>query len=131
MGKKRVAQLLAQLKENQAKEVENAAGIYTMAKVAVDALAESEETQPVTPLLPAHRSITKQELLERYGSFNGCRTAAKQQGIKFSKTPSWAKLEAAFSYQKVVQQLVKTYLENHPSDEVEGISMQINLSKFS
>jgi hypothetical protein len=127
MGKKRVAQLLAQLKENQEKDIENAAGIYTVAKVAVDALAQPEEAQTDAPSLPTQPPITKQELLARYGSFNGCRAAAKKQGIKFSKTPSWEKLETAFSHQRAVKEIIQNYLANFPKNQLQGVSFEVKM----
>jgi hypothetical protein len=32
--------------------------------------------------------IDKAQLIEQYGSYNACRKAAKERGIKFSRTPS-------------------------------------------
>lgn len=128
MGKKRVAQLLAQLKENQEKDIENAAGIYTVAKVAVEALEQSDVSQSTALALPERVTVTKQDLLEKYGSFNRCRSAASKRGIKFSKTPSWAKLEAAFSHQEAVQNLVQSYLANFPDAQLEGVSLAVELS---
>ena len=128
MGKKRVAQLLAQLQENQEKDVENAAGIYTVAKVAVNALDQPDDARSTALALPDRITVTKQDLLEKYGSFNRCRSAASQQGIKFSRTPSWAKLEAAFSHQAAVQELVQGYLANFPEAPLEGISLEVKLS---
>jgi len=138
MGKQQVAQLLAQLKENQAKDLENAAAIYTVAQVAVEALeaAEEEGRSPLAPPQPSLPpslslpSITKAELLERYGSFNGCRQAAKKLGIRFSKTPSWAKMEAAFSYREACQQLIHSYLEQHPNPHLQGVTLEVPLKKI-
>jgi len=140
MGKERVAQLLAQLKENQEKDLENAAAIYTVAQVAVDALEAAEGEgrslllSPQEMLLqpapfPAPATITKTELLERYGSFNGCRKAAKQLGIHFSKTPSWATIEAAFSYREACQNLIQTYVNQHPSKYLQGVLLQVSLQE--
>jgi ERCC4-type nuclease len=126
MGKQRVAQLLTQLKENQTKDIENAASIYTVAKVAVDALDQAQVPQLESPI-PEISKITKAELLKQYGNFNGCRKAAKELGIKFKKTPSWEKLEVAFSYQKACQQLVQNYLKTYPNKAVEGVSFDIHL----
>lgn len=127
MGKQRVSQLLAQLKENQQKDIENAAGIFTVAQVAVDALNQSENSQQASLLPPVQAKVTKKDLLERYGSFNGCRSAARKEGIIFSKTPSWPTLEAAFSYREAVQQLVQQYLATYPNRQLEGVSLQIDL----
>ena len=127
MSKQNVAKLLARLKDNQAKDIENAASIYTVAQVAVNALEQSEDLQPEPIALPEPVRVTKHELLERYHSFNGCRSEAKKQGIKFSKTPSWAKLEAAFSHRETVEQLVQSYFANFPDQSLEGISFEISL----
>ncbi|MGP1384286.1 MAG: hypothetical protein ACTS2F_12055 [Thainema sp.] len=131
MGKQRVQQLLDQLKENQAKDIENAAAIYTVAQVAVNALNESTNESSAPQLsasaLPTVASITKADLLERYGSFNDCRKAAKALGIKFSKTPSWDKLEAAFSYRVACHQLVQSYLAAYPNEHLNNVSLEIPL----
>lgn len=131
MGKQRVQQLLDQLKENQAKDIENAAAIYTVAQVAVNALHESTDESSAPQLsaaaLPAVASIAKADLLERYGSFNGCRKAAKELGIKFSKTPSWATLEAAFSYRKACRQLIQSYLTAYPNEHLNNVSLELPL----
>lgn len=132
MGKQRVAQLLAQLHENQAKDLENAAAIYTVAQVAVDALDQGEEegrSLPAAADLPPTPVITQAKLKEQYGSFNGCRQAAKKLGIRFSKTPSWAKLEAAFSYREICQQLIQTYLEQYPSEHLQGVTLEISFNQ--
>lgn len=128
MGKQRITQLLAQLKENQAKDVENAAAIYTVAQVAVDAL---EQTQPSATVaaLPAIPALDKAALLERYGSYNGCRSAAKKQGIRFSKTPSWPTLEAAFSYYEACQSLLQSYLTANPNPHLHGIKFEFPLEE--
>ena len=83
---------------------------------------------PSPSALPEQVTVTKQDLLKKYGSFNGCRSAAKKQGVKFSKTPSWAKLEAAFSHKEAVQELVQGYLANFPAASLEGVSFEIKLS---
>ncbi|MBD1913745.1 MULTISPECIES: hypothetical protein [unclassified Leptolyngbya] len=135
MGKQRVTQLLAQLRENQAKDLENAANIYTVAQVAVNALdaAEGQSTEPSQQKalpevpLPAIPTITKAALLEQYGSFNGCRLAAKKLGIRFSKTPSWAKMEAAFSYREACQQLIQQYLKKNPNEHLQGVALEVSL----
>lgn len=139
MGKQRVTQLLAQLRENQAKELENAANIYTVAQVAVNALeADEGRSAALSPqeLLPAATfptvpTVTKAALLEQYGSFNGCRQAAKTLGIRFSKTPSWAKMEAAFSYRDACQQLIQDYLKKYPSKHLQGIFLELPLEEIN
>lgn len=126
MGKQRVTQLLAQLRENQAKEVENAAAIYTVAQVAVDAL-NSAQPSATTPKLVAAPVLDKAELLRRYGSFKGCRRAAKEQGIRFRKTPSWAALEAAFNSYEACKSLVRGYLAENPNPNLRGVVFEIAL----
>ena len=89
MGKKRVTQLLDQLKENRQQELENAASIFTVAQVAVNELQADvvQEAKAAVPALPsAPILLDKAELLRRYGSHKGCRKAAKEKGIKFIRT---------------------------------------------
>jgi hypothetical protein len=130
MGKQRIAQLLAQLKENQDQDLENSAAIFSVAQVAVNALKE-DQSSSAPPLIPSPSlfpqppvltTITRADLLERYGSFNGCRKAAKQLGIHFQGTPSWSRLEAAFSYRETCEQLIKAYLKMHPNADLNGVS---------
>ncbi|MBW4635935.1 MAG: hypothetical protein KME30_29860 [Iphinoe sp. HA4291-MV1] len=130
MGKKRITQLLEQLKDNQHKELQNAAVIYTVATVAVNELLEQESQIPEPPigLLPfAPKKIDKVELLKQYGSYNACRQAAKKQGIKFSRTPSWEQLAAGFSYAEAFRQVIKAYVETHPSPGLKGTKFELSL----
>ncbi len=130
MGKQRITELLARLKDNEARELENAASIYTVAQVAVNALDQPHQLaleHAPAALLPAPTRVNKAELLERYGSYNGCRKTAKALGIRFNKTPTWEKLEAAFSYQEACQQLVQQYLKLHPSQLLSGITIEVQL----
>lgn len=127
MGKQRMTELLTQLRENQAKDAENAAAIYTVAQVAVNALAESDpDAVEVSRQLPAAAIVSKAELLEQYGSFNNCRRAAKEKGIRFSKTPSWKALEAAFGHQKIFSALVQDYLAANPNQHLKGVTFEIS-----
>lgn len=126
MGKQRVTQLLAQLRENQAKDAENAAAIYTVAQVAVDALNQAQSSSPVASL-PAAPVLDKAELLKRYGSYKGCRRAAKEQGIRFRKTPSWSALEAAFSTYEACKALVRNYVAENPNQHLQGVVFEIAL----
>ncbi len=130
MGKKRINQLLEQLQANQEKELHNAAAIFTVAQVAVNELREqipeSAETA-IADLPAAPASFTKAELLQRYGSYNHCRKAAQQQGIKFSRTPTWQQLEAGFSYAETCRQLVRSYMDAHPNPDLEGVAIAITL----
>lgn len=132
MGKQRIAHLLEQLKDNQQRELENAAAIYTVAQVAINELRAqgTEDASSSTPLLPAAPGfLTQTDLLERYGSFNGCRKAAKDQGIKFSRTPSWQQLIAAFSYVETFQHLIRDYVRAHPTAELHGVSFELKLDE--
>jgi hypothetical protein len=130
MGKKRVTQLLEQLKANQQEELQNAAAIFTVAQVAVNALQEQAplDIEPaIAALPPAPVLLEKAELLRRYGSYNGCRQAAKQRGIKFSRTPKWKQLATAFSYADALQQITNLYIEAYPSPELHGITIELKL----
>jgi hypothetical protein len=139
MGKKRINQLLEQLKENQQQDLQNSAAIFTVAQVAVNQLREQNQTVPhVSAMLPAAESsaallpaapipIEQAELKRRYGSHTACRQAAKKQGIIFSKTPSWQQLSIAFGYLEACQQMVQSYVQTHPSEHLNGISIQLKL----
>lgn len=127
MGKQRVTQLLAQLRENQAKDIENAAAIYTVAQVAIDALDQAQPAPVAT--LQAASVLDKAALLKQYGSFNGCRQAAKTQGIRFRKTPSWAALEAAFNSYEACKSLVQGYLAQNPNPHLQGVVFEIALDE--
>lgn len=131
MGKKRVTQLLEQLKTNQQMELQNAAAIYTVAQVAVNNLQEQilQDIEPkkVAALPPAPAVLDRAELLRQYGSYINCRRAAKKQGIKFSRTPSWKQLATALSYVEPLQQVIKFYVETHPSSDLNGITVELKL----
>lgn len=134
MGKKRIAQLLEQLQDNQQREVENAAAIFTVAQVAVNQLQPQEEPAPamlsadtIAALPAAPVAIDVPTLKQRYGSFNACRQAAKQRGIKFRGTPTWAQLCAGFSYAEACQQLISSYVEAHPQPNLAGVSIELRL----
>lgn len=135
MGRKRIEQLLEQLKENQQAELENAAAIYTVAKVAVNTLKqvveEAEQIEDSIAELPAVSltiaAIDKAELLRRYGSHPQCRTAAKKQGIHFNKNPSWEQLIAAFNQVETLRQLLKSHLRSHPCPELRGTTFQLTI----
>ncbi|NCJ05994.1 hypothetical protein GS597_05600 [Synechococcales cyanobacterium C] len=125
MGKQRIADLLSQLQDNHTQELENAAAIYTVAQVAVDALESTPAA--LAAALPGVGALSKTQLLDQYGSFNGCRKAAKSLGIHFHKTPSWAQLEAAFRYRQVCDRILQMYLNVYPNDDLEGISFELKL----
>lgn len=130
MGKKRVNQLLEQLKINQELELQNSAAVFTIAQVAINELRGQETAdlqQPIAELPAAPPLLDKAELLQRYGSYNGCRQAAKAQGIKFKSNPTWKQLELAFSYREVFQQLVTSYFYAYPSREIQGISIELKV----
>ncbi|MBD2498144.1 hypothetical protein [Nostoc sp. FACHB-280] len=131
MGKKRITQLLEELKENQLQELHNSAAIYTVAQVAVNVLQQQSlqiDEQPIAAL-PANtpKLIDKAELLKQYGSYRACRQAAKKRGIKFSRTPSWEQLAAALSYADIFQQIIKSYVETYPHPKLKGITFEINI----
>jgi hypothetical protein len=142
MGKKRINQLLTHMKENQQAELRNAAAIYTVAQVAVNELAaiapalDTAETKrraiaPASPApaLPAAvpTLLTQAELLQRYGSYNGCRSAAKKQGIHFSKSPSWPQLIAAFSYADPIRQRVQDYVQQQAIGHLSGVRITVTI----
>ncbi len=126
MGKKRIAQLLDQLQTNHEADLKNAAQIFTVAQVAVNQLSQQAEMHsnalPAKPFQPPS-TLDKAALKQRYGSFNGCRKAAKQLGIQFHGTPSWAQLVAAFSYFDALQSLVHNYTTAFPDANLYKMTM--------
>lgn len=153
MGKKRIAELLQQLEAHRQEAIEDTAAVFTVAQVAVNELGKltgvtpdrsktssetaQEQTEdrtlistsPVAALLPAPIVVTKAELQQRYGSFNACRNAAKQRGIKFSKTPSWDTLVAAFSYLETLKQLFNGYLDQYPNPKLTGTTLEFPIGQ--
>ncbi len=130
MGKKRITQLIEQLKDNQQVELQNAAAVYTVATVAVNELLqqESQVTESAVAALPGvPQKIDKAQLLEEYGSYNACRKAAKKQGIKFSRTPNWKQLTAAFNYAQAFQQIIIAYVEAHPDPGLKGTTFELSI----
>lgn len=130
MGKKRVTQLLERLKANQQIEVQNAAAIFTVAQVAVNQLQEKvlDSIEPtIAALPPAPILFDKAELLRRYGSYQECRKAAKELGIKFRHTPSWQQLIIAFSYIEIFQKMIESYLKIYPNPELHGITFKLEI----
>ncbi|MBD2364742.1 hypothetical protein H6G36_26820 [Anabaena minutissima FACHB-250] len=130
MGKKRITQLLEGLKENQLHELHNSAAIYTVAQVAVNELQQQslQITEPPIAALPSTLEIIdKTELLKQYGSYRACRKAAKERGIKFSRTPSWEQLAVAFSYADAFQQIIKSYVETYPNPKLKGTTFEMSL----
>ncbi len=140
MGKKRINQLLTHMKENQQAELRNAAAIYTVAQVAVNelaAIASADAPDSVRAIAPASPApalpaavptlLTQAELLQRYGSYNGCRSAAKKQGIHFSKSPSWPQLIAAFSYADPIRQRVQDYVQQQAIGHLSGVRIIVTI----
>lgn len=130
MGKKRITQLLKELKENQLYELHNSAAIYTVAQVAVNELQQQSlqmEEQPIAALPSTPKIIDKAQLLKQYGSYRACRKAAKERGIKFSRTPSWEQLAAALSYADIFQQIIQSYVETYPHPKLKGTTFEINI----
>ena len=128
MGKQKIERLLTQLKENQQRDIQNAAAIYTVAQSAVNELAQTETAREVVSLpdgMPLQ--LTKSDLVQRYGSYNGCRQAAKKQGISFSRSPKWSQLVAAFNYAEACQACVRKYVALYPSADLKGAKLTLML----
>jgi hypothetical protein len=123
MGKQKIDRLLAQLKDNHSQDIQNAAAIFTVAQAAVNQL----DPKDLPALPPAPTLLTKADLIERYGHYNGCRKAAKQAGIIFHQTPRWAQLIAAFSYLAACQACISAYVQQHPHPDLQGISLMLDL----
>ncbi|HIK18239.1 MAG TPA: hypothetical protein IGS53_23545 [Leptolyngbyaceae cyanobacterium M33_DOE_097] len=131
MGKKRITQLLEQLEANRQAELENAAAIFTVAQVAVNKLQEQVGESSQTALLPAAtidpaaEEITQATLREKYGSHQACRAAAKAQGIRFSKNPTWEQLVVAFRYAAQLRQVANDYLQAQPHPAMRGVTIEL------
>jgi hypothetical protein len=131
MGKQRIAELLNQLETNQRDDLKNAAAIYTVAQVAVNQLdSQSSQAPSSVALLPpsAPQNLDRTELLRLYGSYNGCRKAARNAGIKFETTPSWQQLAQAFSYAEALKFLTLQYLEAYPAPDLKQVTIALRLS---
>ncbi|MEB3295095.1 MAG: hypothetical protein VKJ24_18210 [Synechococcales bacterium] len=149
MGKQQISQLLEQLQVNHQADLENTAAIFTVAQVAVNQLEQLTQTgvaqtgvAQIHPVqiggerslnaLPAPiAQVSKEELKKRYGNFNACRKAAAQKGIRFHQTPTWAQLVAAFCYFDSLQSLIQSYITVYPSPQLQGVSMQFQISEQS
>ncbi len=131
MGKKRIHQLLEKLDTLHQADVHNAAAIYAVAQVAVNQLeAQTAVTTPnLAGVLPASAVVqwTKASLESQYGSFNRCRQVAKSRGIRFSKTPSWDQLVAAFNCFEALQELIQKHLATQPQPNLKGVKMEFPL----
>ncbi len=129
MGKQKLDRLLAQLQDNHREDIQNAAAIFAVAQSAVNQLeqpkADGSLRLSASSRAPLH--LTKSDLIERYGHYNGCRKAAKQAGIVFHKTPSWAQLIVAFNYRESCQACISDYIQQHPNPDLQGISLMLNL----
>jgi hypothetical protein len=132
MGKKRINQLLNQLQTNHEVDRKNAAAIFTVAQVAVNQLEHQStlEQKTIPVLTSAPLNLSKETLQKRFGSFNACRAAARQQGIHFKKTPTWEQLGEAFAYFEDLQRLIRGHLSNHPSSKLDKLSMTFNLDEL-
>ncbi|WP_404783650.1 hypothetical protein [Altericista sp. CCNU0014] len=130
MGKQRIAELLNQLETDRQKDLKNSAAIYAVAQVAVNRLASQlpPEQLPSALLPPAPSNWDKTKLLQLYGSYNGCRKAAKDLGIKFATSPSWLQLAQAFSYAEALQHLAHRYLETYPAPNLKQVTIGLRLS---
>lgn len=128
MGKQKIDQLLAQLKDNHNQDIQNAAAIFTVAQGAVNQLqADNSDTENLeSRALPAPRQLTKDDLIDRYGSYNGCRSAAKKAGITLHNPP-WPQVVAAFNYLEAAQNCVNAYMQQHPCDDLKGVSVTLSL----
>lgn len=129
MGKQTIDRLLAKLQENHEQDIHNAAAIFTVAQGAVNQLQNQSETAVWAPeQLPAPQQLTQAELLNRYGSYNACRMAAKKAGITFSRSPRWSQIIAAFNYLEACQKQVDAYLQHYPNPELKEtkITLQLN-----
>lgn len=128
MGKKRITQLLEDLKENYQRDLHNSAAIYTVAQVAVNELKNQSfqiNEPPIAALPFAPNLLDKDQLIKQYGSYNACRKAAKERGIKFSRTPSWEQLAAALSYAEVLQQMITSHLSTYPCPNLQGTKFEL------
>lgn len=89
------------------------------------ALPEKLLSSPAS-VASAPKSLDKQELLRRHGSYNECRKVAKANGIKFTTTPTWDKLIDAFSYSEALHQLSQVYLTTYPNPNLAGIKVELS-----
>ncbi|MGB3766604.1 MAG: hypothetical protein WA947_08590 [Phormidesmis sp.] len=129
MGKNRIDRLLTQLKDNHTEDIQNAASIFTVAQGAVNQLKEAVLPAETAPALESKKpqQLTKADLIEKYSSYNGCRSAAKKSGIRFSRTPRWSQMVAAFNYLEACQSCVSAYMQEHPCEELKGVSVTMTL----
>ncbi|KOP24582.1 hypothetical protein AMR41_20435 [Hapalosiphon sp. MRB220] len=108
----------------------NSAAIYTVAQVAVNELQQQslQIEEPPLPVLPSTPKIIDQaDLLKQYGSYRACRKAAKDRGMKFSRTPSWEQLAAAFSYAEAFEEIIRTYIETYPNPKLKGTKFEFKI----
>lgn len=97
-----------------------------MAKSSSRLIPRSEQL-PDTPLIPVPAPLGKDELIERYGSYNECCAIAKAKGINFKTPPTWDDLAQAFSYSDAIAEFSHRYLATFPSSTLTGIKVEVNL----
>ncbi|RUR80791.1 hypothetical protein ACF3DV_05495 [Chlorogloeopsis fritschii PCC 9212] len=109
----------------------NAATIYTVAQIALNELQLAQDSQMPKPTIAALPSalekIDRTQLLKQYGSYNACRQAAKEKGIKFSRTPSWEQLTAAFSYAQAFEKIIEAYMKMYPNQKLKGTKFEFTI----
>nr|WP_234909995.1 hypothetical protein [Synechococcus elongatus] len=99
-----------------------AAQLAELSEVAIGTLETA-----MTPL-PVSR-LTVADLKQRYGSYQGCRRAAAQLGIRFPKTPSWEQLAIALSHVGALKAFWQQYCLDHP--ELAEVSLCLELKSLA
>ncbi len=133
MGKQTIDRLLTKLQSNHEQDIHNAAAIFTVAQGVVSQLQNPADVtvSGIAALapepLPVPKQLTQAELLNRYGSYNSCRAAAKKAGITFSRSPRWTQIIAAFNYLEACQTHIDSYLQHYPNSELKGTKITLNL----
>lgn len=127
MGKQTIDRLLAKLQSSHEQDIHNAAAIFTVAQGAVNQFQNPSEMALAPEQLPAPQQLTQAELLNRYGSYNACRAAAKKAGITFSQSPRWTQIIAAFNYLEACQEHINSYLQHYPNPELTGTKITLKL----
>lgn len=84
-----------------------AANLAELSEVAIGTLETALTPVPVSRLTVA-------DLKQRYGSYQNCRRAAAQLGIRFPKTPSWEQLAIALSHVGALHAFWRQYCLDHP-----------------
>jgi hypothetical protein len=127
MGKQTIDRLLAKLQSNHEQDIHNAAAIFTVAQGAVNQLQNPSEMALAPEQLPPPQQLTQADLVDRYGSYNGCRAAAKKAGITFSRSPRWTQIIAAFNYLEACQAHINLYLQHYPNAELKDTKITLKL----